>query len=62
MTGERRRCVACRIAAARVPLTHLIRFLYRLGWSALHNAAEGGHLELVRLLVGAGADVNMGDM
>ncbi|RGE37225.1 ankyrin repeat domain-containing protein [Comamonas testosteroni] len=29
-----------------------------LGWSALQAAAENGHLEIVKLLVGAGANLN----
>ena len=30
-----------------------------MGWTALHQAAAGGHPEVLKLLVDAGADVNM---
>ena len=35
-------------------------FLHRFGYSPLHWAAQGGRLQMVRLLVSAGANVNMG--
>ena len=51
---------SCCISAARLPLPRLTAFLHRRGRSPLHMAAFGGH-EVARLLVAAGADVNMQD-
>ena len=31
------------------------------GWTALHNAAQNGHLDVTKYLISQGAEVNMGD-
>ena len=40
---------------------HLHDFLTRQSMSPLHEAANIGHLEIVRLLIAAGADSNLED-
>ncbi len=42
-----------------LPLSHITPFRHSADDDALFSAVCGGHLEIVRLLIGAGADVNM---
>jgi ankyrin repeat protein len=37
---------------------HLLGLLLQVGWTPLHSAADGGFLELVEHLLGAGAAVD----
>jgi hypothetical protein len=64
----------CRVSAAGLPLIHLTPFIHSFGASPLHlaagsgqfgccyYAAGSGRLEIVRLLVSAGADLNIRDV
>ncbi len=60
--NEKRLCVPPHAAhvhhAARLPLRRLTSFLHSYNRSTLCVAARNGHLELVRWLVGAGAELN----
>ena len=55
----------CRVSAAGLPWIHLTPFNHSCGFSQrsspLHLAAGSGRLEIVRLLVSAGADLNIRD-
>ncbi len=52
----------CRVSAAGLPWIHLTPFIHSFGASPLHLAAERGHSAIVRLLVSAGADLNIRDV